>query len=129
MQKKPKEKIKIFKNGYKAEKKIFRIAILFMICLFFLSWFLQGGGLFEQQVYISCPDYGIRCDNPLYGHCEKKAFEPYCHREYFLPGEEVGKKPNFIISNGVWLFPLIFVIAFLINHFKHNKNYKMGGIE
>lgn len=118
-----KKNLTVWKNGYKFNKNIFRISLLIMVLLFILAWINEGGNIMEKKVYMSCPEKGSKCYNPLYKTCQ----ESYCEQEYLMPGDEIGSKPKFLYNNFLAITIIVLIISFIINHYRHNKGFFKDG--
>lgn len=120
--------------GYKADNRIFLAAVfIILIWLCAAAWPISLDT--KTHVYVNCPNSSInspQCENPFWRenyvkmglnpdeHC------PYvglCDFEYLQPGQSWGSPPNFFYNNMTTFSFLIIVLAILINHFVHNKNY------
>lgn len=114
-------RIKVLKGGYKFDRRYFQVSIIILFCLFVIAWFTQGGGLFENRIYLKCPENGNNCYNPFYEQCEE--YPQYCENEYFFPGDEIGEKPKGLAKNFIVLTIMVLLVTFIYNHMKHNKKY------
>lgn len=125
---------------YRFNVWIFRSAILLMVVYFFVAWGFNGfGNPRSFNFYYSCPKYiqaGV-CQNPYYNadstgvgwlglqksNLPRDKLLSFVHTQTFMPGYELGKKPNHWFINGETIYLLILVLAFLFNHLLYNKGF------
>lgn len=124
-------------NGYLFDKRIFQISVLVLIVFFSLIVFINGVE----------PRYYFNCDSPL--GCELQSMQEFCVEPSQLdkikyPGRYdwlqscglcsggkvpqgfvCGEKPGFLQGSESVITILIIILAFLINHFWHNRKYKI----
>lgn len=124
---------------YKIDKLIFNLA--FLVFIIYFSYLLYGNGFsFENNIYIHCPLEEVKgCKNPFYcpgGLCvasetlsikdKEKCIYSWCKEPVIEPGFEFGKKYDGSSEKLGGCAILLFSIAFLINHFLHNKGFKFN---
>lgn len=126
------------RRGYKYDKVIFWFVMVITLCLVFYLFNLYSYD-FNPKVYFKCESNF--CDNPYYtSECKQQLrilfFIPlwtsedckdnpeyYWLTEKTIPRGEYGDPPpkNFIFNYIKGIIFLIFIVAFLLNHFAHNK--------
>lgn len=131
-------------KGYKVDKYIIRVA--FALCLVFLIYAFYWG-VSQGSYYVSCSStetfFGNPqpCENPFYNQCNsfdddwqfllggsKTNVEAFarenglCDMETIQPGMSYGVKAPFIVGDVIPLTFLIILLAFILNHFVHNRN-------
>jgi len=123
------ERFKALKTGYRFDKRIFQMAIAFLILIVFFEAYQQGFN-FNRKFYLKCSS--PTCENPFYdaryndfAFAKMKKVEcDFCDQKIISKGE-YGDKPSFISEN-IWLIALCIIgSAFLINHRRYNKGIKM----
>jgi|SRR6056297_1397574 len=128
--------IKTWGKGYKVNKLIFNIALVFVIFLFILLWSDTGfSNIREPYFYLECNE--PVCENEFYSFCNINGdyyyrHESFCEKvpEYMYQsflmykGESVGVKPTFLMEWFNIIFILVFVLAFIINHLLYNKGWR-----
>ena len=117
-------------EGYIFNKTIFRSCFFILISFFLIIIVVNGG--FKNNFYFSCN--GVPCNNPFY--CSP--FDVTCINSLekisvpvgFPVDVEVlnkdfvyGVKPPFYYNYFSLLIFVVLLFGFLINHFKHNKNF------
>lgn len=128
----PKGRFMVYPNGYKADRYIFRVAMVIILsCLIFVCY-IQGFD-FNKKISFKCND-PLGCENPFYGEIgEAKDYKYLCTYEWcdqanLQPGFYGEKEPKiFNYFHLVWIFTLLF--AFIINHKWHNKDFKLKRVE
>lgn len=122
--------IKETSKGYKYDRRFFWAGMIAIIVAF-LNIAYQYEFNFHNKMYFVCNDFG-GCENPyfnmecdrawLYGDkCLIECREEWC-KEEVLPTGVYGEKPpenfgrNFVIQ-----IIVILLIAFILNHFFHNR--------
>lgn len=111
----------ISKIGYKINKVIFWLAfVMVIIPVIFLA--KQYG--FHYSSYLDCKD-GF-CDNPFYGRCDWKVCckEEWCLMEQVPKGVYGQPTPDIFKHYSTYIL-IVYLIAFLINHFAYNRKFKV----
>jgi len=132
-----KDRFKVWR-GYKFDKVIFRITLFILILCLSAVVVING----------SSPKYYFKCDSPL--NCDLSEFkqtfcnEPLswlekikypdfeewlsqsnlCFMEFAPNGFEFGVQTGFLQGSEVVISVFIVFLAFLLNHFVYNKNFK-----
>lgn len=76
---------------------------------------------FDEKVFVSCPEFGSPCVNPL---VNLEGCDHYCCSIDFLPaGSSCGEKVSWLGLNYSWIVILLFVVVLVINHFVYNRGY------
>ena len=118
-------------EGYKFDKRIFRLSFLLMLILFLVAWGSYGfPDPLNPPVYVSCPETALSwCENPFFDGVNSNVGD----LTYFNPGVDIkdishippnytyGQKPPFIIKNMGYFFLVILIFSFVMNHKKNNK--------
>lgn len=123
-------------EGYKFDKRIFRLSILLMVLILVGSW-----GLYDfpdplnPPVYIHCPeDSKFWCENPFFEGAQSQVWDTTNFKlntnledmSHIPPGYTYGEKPPWLFENLGYIYLLIGIGAFVLNHIKNNK--EMDGV-
>lgn len=119
---------------YVSSKFIMSIAFVVILCLAVISLnYSKFSG--KSYYYSECPT------NLMTGKCVNKYYNsnlcndgtilkqnlPYgdklCFTEYMFPGEKIGEKEPWLVSNFSFIGGLILFVALLINTFVYNKGF------
>jgi len=117
-----KKRFKKTRSGYKIDKIIVRIYLASIIFLAIIAW--SSVGFATNMFYISCPDYGNICLNPVYEADHFSVPKEISDMEYLSPGFEYGIRPPFILNGFGGIAAAMLLLAVLINHLLHNKKKK-----
>lgn len=110
-----KSRFKLFKK-YKFDRWIFKAAMFIIFGVLFLTAYFSH---FDLD-YFRCGDLE-GCRNPFYNPVTWRNAE-------WLPAGEYGTPPTTLFNN-IWYISFgILALAFIVNHFVHNKGYDFGGI-
>ena len=132
------KRFKETQDGYKYDRLIF--IPMFLIFIFIILYIMyQNSFDFNLHPYFNC-SYSL-CKNPYYlieGECKQtlnilwvipiyktndcREGCDWCYQEYLNWGV-YGSKPKseFLINNIYWITAIIFLLAFLLNHFINNR--------
>jgi len=123
-------RFRITKYGYKYDTYIFK-TLLILIYIFAFSVFYINDFNFSFKPYMVCEGL-TPCENPFYQSkcyylnglinkpCEFDNKYSWVNDPYVYPGEYGTSVPNYIKYYGFIYFVLI-LIAYLLNHYFHNK--------
>ena len=128
----------ISKGKYKFNKWIFNIMILLMLVIVLFVWAdYDFGNIKQPHIYLACESPNYVCENTFYDLCNPESYEfigeqDICskvepeiyEKEFLYEGESVGIKPSWLAVNAGTLFIILIFLAFIINHFIMNKDYK-----
>lgn len=112
-----------YPNGYKADRLIFRSALVLMFLFLLVIMFMLKFD-FTPRAYFKCGDV-MGCKNPFYWQNETRCNYKWCEDPY-LPQGVYGEKPPRIISSFGPFNIMLFAIAFLVNHLLYNKGFKFN---
>lgn len=112
-----KHKIWIKKRGYIYSKPLFFGFFLMAFLGLLVVGFVDG---FSDKYFVSCPDYGTPCENPLK---ELGCLDYCCEIDYLAPGQSCGEPVSWLGRNYNWLIFSLFIVVLLVNHFVFNKGY------
>ena len=139
--KKPKEPFKVLKSGYKFHKRLFQVTLILVIVFLSVVIFINGA---NPKYYYSCSESSLPCDLTAFQveFCSKDFFlenlkykgldewlehSGLCVMEVAQPGFSFGVPPGrFQGSENFFSFIIVF-LAFIYNHFKFNKHFKIIG--
>lgn len=130
------KRFNFWKCGYKLDRLIFNGAmIIIFIYLFGVLW--QHDFDFSPRIRVAC-DGGEPCENPFYKnpvpklgdlparHKDKCTYD-WCSWPTLPAGFEFGEQPSKSFKFAPWFAALILSLAFILNHFWHNKNFFKEG--
>jgi hypothetical protein len=115
-------------TGYKFDKLIFFGIILCLAGIVVYNFMLNG---YENHPYLKCT--AEKCINPIAMpsicpgvYCPPvKCDEAWCSQKTVSRGE-YGQKPSFLQTNFSLIVWILLILAFVLNHFIHNKNIKFS---
>ena len=118
---------RVKRGEYTFDKRFF-LGSIFIMVIFLIIGYAEGGS--ETHIYASCPkDAVMPCKNKfiLEGvsnatFCLAKNKE-VCAIPTLWPGQTYGTPPPWIVKNFPSIMGLIFFLAFLGNHFTHNRRF------
>lgn len=138
-----KDKFKLWRynyiNGYKIDKLIFNIGVIFMILSFAYIFYGTYGFNLETKLYVACNE-AEPCINPFYdtknpienslrggGLSDKQralCVYEWCNWEYLPSGFKFGDKyPTEALYNFIIGIIINLIGCFMINHLIYNKGY------
>ncbi len=137
--------IKNWLKGYVIDKRIFNLAILLIIILFFCVWSeYDFTNIRNPKLFYECEYPNAICNNDLYDLCNplsnnyyggvsicEKINQSLYEKEFLLMGESIGQRPSFLSENFIHIFVLILMFAFIVNHlcYKKNRKFKFNCVE
>lgn len=112
--------LKVLKNGYKFDKRIFRGCIIFIFLLGLLAWGLSGWNLNFFRISCNKP----LCENPVFMQ-NLSYVPPEINTMEFIPfGFKFGNEPSWLMKNYFFVVVFSVALAFAYNHRLHNWGWK-----
>lgn len=132
------EKLKInnWLPDYTINKTIFRVALIIILILFFISLLITKGDISPEFYYASC-ERDI-CDNPFHTVCDRSSEfydQALCEKipanissqPYLLRGESIGEDLHWFVKDFSLIVIFVVLGAFVINHLLYNKEKRIMG--
>lgn len=119
-------------GGYLFDKLIFGIYIL-IVLLLFVCVFIASGSYRSNHIHYVCDSKSIGlsyCEQPFfmnYPLCEKMWLGA-CDQKFVPDGFEFGDPAPWIVRSWGMILGVLLFVAFVVNHFVHNKNFKFKKI-
>lgn len=124
-----KGELAITRGGYVFDRRVFRVVLILFFGL--LVWMIYTANVGHQEVYISCTGT-TPCENQFYHNCDHPVCAPIVNQEILPPGFALGTPPSVEFHRQVKGLVLItvslFILAFVVNHFLHNKGRSLNTI-